>query len=284
MKKIILFVSLCFISASCTNDEETKVETTSDEKLITKVNFSLLINTFSFPKENYLETYEYDEQKRLVRKNGGFIPMSGASGYAFYPTDILYKQITYLDNKVIVENFVDKTKDEFSATLRAPQFFYLNSKSQIEYVEIPNKDNEDGSYPYFDKKEIYTYTNNKISERKITYPYMPSDHPEDYILTYVEKYFYDSNENLIRTEFYEQHNGINEGYSAIQTFENYDNSYNPFSKFIYLDEYFYRSLSKNNFRKYTKTEYKDGEISGKTELIWDPTYDAKGNIILYIEK
>lgn len=110
-------------------------------------------------------------------------------------------------------------------------------------------------------------------------PYFPND-PNDYILTYSEKFYFDTNGNLSKSEYTEKRNGIEEGEKIIRIFENYDTSINPTEKFYLLEEYFYRSLSKNNFRKYKEIHYDNGILTSSAEHSWTFNYDANGNIIL----
>ena len=69
------------------------------------------------------------------------------------------------------------------------------------------------------------------------------------------------------------------GEKIIRFFENYDNSYNPFKRFTLLDEYFYRSLSQNNFRNY-KEEKTESGITNVSLQEWGFNYDTSGQIII----
>lgn len=111
---------------------------------------------------------------------------------------------------------------------------------------------------------------------------MPFDStdPNDYILTYLEKFYFDTNGNLTKAEYFEQRNGINNGEKIIRTFENYDNSYNPFKRLKLLDEFFFLSLSKNNYRKYSEIHYQNETVISTTNRNWSYSYDVNGQIII----
>lgn len=117
-------------------------------------------------------------------------------------------------------------------------------------------------------------------EIKTTFPNTPYTFPDNYLLTYSEKFNFDSNGNLSKAEYIEQRNGINKGRKIVRIFENYDNSINPLKRFYLLDQYFYGSISKNNYRKYTEIHYEDDVITTKYESNWKYLYDQNGNILV----
>lgn len=267
----ILFISLSLIS--CSSNEE-DAENNDNESLLKKINLDATnqsnsaINPFAISFN-----FEYDNEKKLIKKNGGYIDISFATGYSKRFINEIYTLLTYTNNKVTVENFttlVDYTVPKSSI------YYSLNSFNQIVQKEVPNIYNNVHS-----KKMVFIYSKGKISEIKTSFPNMPYDlnDPNDYVITYNEKFYYDAESNLVRTEYFEQHNGVNEGERIVRTFEDYDNSANPFKRLQLLEEYFYRSLSKNNFRKYTETHYYYDEINTQM-LKWEFPYDANGQIIL----
>ncbi|AIL45774.1 hypothetical protein [Elizabethkingia anophelis] len=113
-------------------------------------------------------------------------------------------------------------------------------------------------------------------------PYNPSE-SWDYIETIVEDYIYDSNNNLqkIITTTHKTGN-LNSSIKTKEiTFGDYDTSKNPFVKLGILNDYFERSLSKNNFRSRTEITYNINGIPGdKSENTWTFMYDTKGNLIV----
>ena len=113
-------------------------------------------------------------------------------------------------------------------------------------------------------------------------PYNPSE-SWDYIETIVEDYIYDSNNNLqkIITTTHKTGN-LNSSIKTKEiTFGDYDTSKNPFVKLGILNDYFERSLSKNNFRSRTEISYNiDGSPYKGSENTWNYPYDSSGNLIL----
>lgn len=200
--------------------------------------------------------------------------LSPTTGYSGFFTNEMYTSLVYNNNKVTVENF--STSTVFSVPKNSI-YFTLNGAMQIEQKEIPNIYNN-----YWSKKQVYNYLNNKLVEIKTTLPNMPYDpsDPNDYLLTYSEKFYYNNNGNLAKTEYFEQQNGINIGEKIVRIFENYDSSLNPWERFYLLEEYFYRSFSKNNYRKYTELHYNNDIITSSNETNWTFLYDSNGNILI----
>jgi len=214
--------------------------------------------------------FEYDTQKKLIKKTSGIYSSNG------YFLNNFYTSLIYKGNKVTVEEFSSlATHIVFKNT----NYYTLNNKNQIIIREIPDTQHNDRY-----KKYLYKYDNNKLIEITTTLPNRPYDINKpyySYVLTYSEKLYYDSNGNLSKTEYYEQHDGVNVGNKIIRTFEDYDTSYNPTKRLFLLEEYFYRSLSNNNFRKYTKNTY--GEFNNLISFSTTSlgfTYDSSGNIII----
>lgn len=65
--------------------------------------------------------------------------------------------------------------------------------------------------------------------------------------------------------------------TTLELFDDYDNAPNPTRGLIFFDELFYRSLSTNNFRKYSLEQRNGaGEVIGRLDLSWTFAYDEKG--------
>lgn len=265
----LLFVGILFISCD-NNDKETE---DNDGPSIKKVTMDVTYpsyNPFNASEVNFI--FEYDKNNRLVKRIGGYLPFSSSTGFATYFTDKTFTTLNYNNNKVMVENF--SASQEFTIS-KGTLIYTLNSVNQIEVKEVPNEDN------FHSKKQSFKYDAGKLTEIVTSFPNLPYDPNDenDYVLTYSEKFYYDTNSNLIKTEYFEQHNGQNIGSKIVRTFENYDSSVNPFKKLQLLEGYFYRSLSKNNYRKYTETGYYGETSISRNDSSWTFNYDSNGNII-----
>lgn len=273
MKHLIKLIFIGIFIISCSKTEDSLENNVINEPLITKMN-SKVFNSSNVPPNNELIfSFEYNTDLRLTKKNGGFITSSPSTGYDGYFTNEIYTSLIYTGQNVTVENF--SSSSVFTVPLNT-KYFTLNYLNQIDKKEIPNSNN------YWLKKQTFNYLNNKLIEIKTTLPNMPYDstNPNDYLLTYLEKFYYDSNGNLTKSEYFEKQNGINKGEKVIRTFENYDNSYNPCKRLQLLDEFFYRSLSKNNYRKYTERHYYDDVLGLTSDRSWTFNYNPNGQIIV----
>lgn len=265
----ILVAGICL--ASCSSADEDVPDPNTDP-LVKQMKFDGANNGFPVNPSEINFNFEYDNTKRLTKKVGGYLPLAAATGFDRIFSDKLYTSLVYSNNKVTVENFYDS---DIYAVSKGTIYYTLNSANLIAEKEVPN------TIAINTKKQVYKYAEGKLTEVVTSYPnmtYYPED-PTDYILTFSEKFFYDANNNLTKTEYTELHNGKSEGEKIVRTFEDYDTSYNPFKRMQLLEDYFYRSLSRNNFRKYTETLYYYDTVSTK-ETGWTFLYDAQGNIVV----
>jgi len=267
MKQILTFLTLVILLFSCSGNEDEEVDINQNNAyLVTKMSqgFPLGIPTESFTY------FEYDNSKRLIKRTGEFVEVP-PQGFRFF-SDI-YTSLVYDNNRVTVENFTD------SNLFTIPKntiYITLSNSMQIEKKEITYITNN-----HYFKTLFYKYSNNKIVEIKTTLPdnAYGATGANDF-LSFIEKFYYDSNGNLTRTEFFQQEYGINKGEKIVRIFGDYDNSINPWKKLYLLDEYFYRSISKNNFRKYTEIHYNNDILGITKEESWTFFYDANGNILI----
>jgi hypothetical protein len=272
MKNIIKFLLLGFILGSCSKSEVVSENEKTVDPIITQMNVNILYSGYLVDNQSEKITYEYDSNKRLIKETGGFLQLPSSTGYRGSFTDKIYTTLTYSNNNVTVEDF--SASPDFSVQ-KNTRYFTLNSDNQIKTKEIPNNND------YLLKKQTFIYVNNKLSEIKTILPnilYDSSD-PNDYVTTYSEKFYFDASGNLSKTEYYEQRNGVNKGEKVVRTFEDYDNSANPFKRLQLLDDFFYRSLSKNNFRKYTEVHYYNDIVNNTTTETYSFNYNSNGQII-----
>ena len=271
VKKTLLLLLLNLIIFSCSrNDDNEPISAENEYPLLTKLNFGFFSDNNTTNNNLY---FEYDGKKRLIKKTGAFIQSSGGSGLGGFFTNQVYTSLTYTDNKVTVENF--SSSPEFSIP-KSSLFYVLNNKNQIEQKLIPN-----ANVFYNNKKQTFKYIDDNVVEILTTLPDMPYFPPDDYIPTYLEKFYYNSSGNLIKSEYFEQRDGVNKGIKIVRNFGEYDTSTNPFKRLYLLDEYFYRSISKNNYRQYSEIRYNEtGQVTGTSVQNWTFNYDTSGNIII----
>ena len=258
---------------SCSKTDVNPENPVVSDPIVTKINGVFYPTSSQDKQAAHVIDFEYNTAQKLTKKIGGLLPIPTSSGFSAIFTDKIYTSLTYINNNVTVEDF--SSSPDFAVT-KNTKLFIINSLDQIMIKEIPNSSN------YGLMKQTFTYVNNKLSEIKTSRPnkpYNPSD-PNDYLLTYLEKFYFDTNGNLTKSAYVEQRNGINKGLKIIRTFEDYDNATNPSKRLFLLDDYFYRSLSKNNFRKYTEVQYYDGVLGATSSYTWTFSYNTNGQIII----
>ncbi|WP_264565064.1 hypothetical protein [Flavobacterium sp. N3904] len=266
MKHILTFLTLGILLFSCSNNEEESENNQDNDPLITKMSQGFQLG---LPTESYTY-FEYDNSKRLIKRTGEFVEVP-PKGLRFF-SDI-YTSLVYDNNRVTIENFTD------SNLFTIPKntiYITLNNSMQIEKKEITYITNN-----HYCKTLFYKYSNNKLVEIKTTLPdnAYGATGPNEF-LSFIEKFYYDSNGNLARTESFQQEYGINKGEKIVRIFGDYDNSINPWKRLYLIDDDFYRSISKNNFRKYTEIYYLNDMLISTNEASWVFLYDSNGNILI----
>ncbi|MDX8567481.1 hypothetical protein OZ668_05770 [Elizabethkingia sp. HX XZB] len=223
-------------------------------------------------KKNF--EFEYDSKNRLTKRIGLIISSAGPF-YGF--TDKIATIIEYNNSSASIKNIA--VIPDYPI-LDIKEDFKFNNENQIIEKYIPAKYSN-----RMDKKIKYLYDGKVLIKRETTYPNRSYD-PSlswDYIETFVEDFIYDSNNNLqkIVTTSHKTGNVNSITKTKEITFGNYDTSKNPFVKLGILNDYFERSLSKNNFRSRTEITYNINGIPGdKSENNWTFMYDTKGDLIV----
>ncbi len=277
---IILFFSLIIIG--CDSDNE--ISSIQNEEVVLKsynVRYSSTPDISTFEDEgNYLLKYK---NFKVVKRIGGEMSPASGSGMGGYFSSKVYDTIIYSNNRIEI---FTKIMPSGGTTQIVPnkKVFFLDSNQKI-----IKKINYNSDYTSRDNDTInFEYSNNKIS-RTFKKKYFENDvHSESF-------YNYNSNGNLenITTKEYTfnyDENGVLIGreytHKIIETFENYDSSNNPFKKYGIFDNIYYRSLSRNNYKKYTLKKYYIalGENFLIDELIYNYNinYDTSGNAIFTI--
>jgi hypothetical protein len=220
--------------------------------------------TFSAPKSSNALLQD-------LKVNGTTLPAT--TGFSGFFSKSVNTKIIYENNKATSSDYVDDPNLAIQPNYKV--YTLLNNQIIEKYIPSNN--------PIFDKKLSYKYTNSILTEIITSFPNMPYDpkDPSDYVLTASEKFEYDYNGNLIKSIIVSKHNDVINGGRKETTFGNYDNARNPFKKLYLLEEYFYKSLSKNNYKYLLIRSYdQNNNITSFSESSWEFTYDSAGNIIL----
>jgi len=280
-KNLFYLLPIFIILFSCRNNDNESDIKTEQEFLVKKISPIYTPegyrNVISTPENNKHYTFEYDSNNRLIKKNGMMYPMSSSTGYGYY---FFVREastvIEYNGKSATLKNI--STDPNFTIS-EYREDFILNNSNQIIEKNIPYKNS------MANKKIKYFYNGKILIKRETTYPNRSYD-PSlswDYIETIVEDFIYNSNNNLqkIITTSHKTGNVNSITKTKEITFEDYDTSKNPFVKLGILNDYFERSLSKNNFRSRSEISYNiDSTPRDKSENTWVFMYNTKGDLII----
>ncbi|WP_288788805.1 hypothetical protein [Elizabethkingia miricola] len=280
-KNLFYLLPIFILLFSCRNSDNESDIKTEQEFLVKKISLTFIAvghkNETPSSENNIYYTFEYDSNNRLIKKIGMMLPMPSSTGYNnYYFSKDASTIIEYKGTSATLKDISTDPK------LMIPEYredLILNNSNQIIEKNILYK------YSMTNKKTKYFYNGKLLIKRETTYPNMPYDPSEswDYIETIVEDFTYDSNNNLQKIVTTSHKTGNVKSINKIKeiTFGNYDTSKNPFVKLGILNDYFERSLSKNNFRSRIETSYNiEGNPYKGSENTWNYSYDSNGNLIL----
>ncbi|MEE6129965.1 hypothetical protein V2E39_21375 [Chryseobacterium arthrosphaerae] len=264
MKKLFYIVfALSLFSCSTDNDatENSQADLEPDKGYIFEMD---LRSVMPSPEKYYRFSYESGRLKSMLGRSYHH----SSIGSVFHP-DVL-TLFTYSNNKVQI----DYLGPEGSEVYRTAYYLMENNRPVKEEIY----DNYTKYPSYLVTSKTYTYENNKI---KI---YQKRGGVE-----YYTTYFFDSQQNLTKSEILQKAGGIDEKVTTT-TYSDFDNAKNPFKKLYLINDDFYeKGLSTNNFRtKETVSQYLPTPTNGNTNYPpgyakdqWSYNYDSNGQILLY---
>jgi hypothetical protein len=222
--------------------------------------------------------------------------------YMLYPLTTLYKKENLVKIEYNTNGTISKRVGDFIATAGAYRMFYdkiyddVVTKNDIVTTTKQLSSNEDFNTTTPLKRELYfkggrlvkKIWDNKSTKDTTTYHYNDQGQIDNMVIRNLyfsqktdAKLVYDEGGNLILVtsqQYYTEDQSLT--YSDTTRFSNYDQSKNPFTNLIIFDECFYRSLSRNNFAKYSYRKYNStGRLNGSEDRSWEFTYDANNNLL-----
>ncbi|WP_123909739.1 hypothetical protein [Chryseobacterium sp. G0162] len=279
MKFKSLLLATLLVMASCSDNDEMPIDnsqqTVTENTSKISWNYPVLSPVFNELEQNYI--FEYDSQGRVSKKVGGKLELSGSTGFSYAYSKSVYTMITYTGNTAIMKNY--SSDPSFNVQLKERRFEFDNQGRVIKLV-IPEVNNS-----YMDKYLTYTYdASGKLMEILTQYPNVPYDptDPQDYILTYVEKFIYNNSGNLEKATKTEKHNNVDAYITNEITFDNFDSAQNPFKNLGIFEDYFYFSLSKNNPQRRISKEYQPYSSEFfLNQSNWTNQYNTNGSLKLF---
>jgi hypothetical protein len=198
----------------------------------------------------------------VIKRQGGLSPAPYWFGFDYLFNNDVYEDVTYGRDSVVIQR---KTSDTGNDLDYRKVIYFKDNK--IFRTVVSRDDRLYITYLYFNSSgRIYRTVETTWQKRG----------SETFYLAVNVKDFSYAGSNLIRVEG--EHTTVqNYKSKTVELFENYDEAPNPTRNLIIFDEIFYRSLSGNNFRKYSydyRTETPGNFLTSRRT--WEFEYDSDG--------
>lgn len=211
--------------------------------------------------------FQYSDNK-AIKRSGSHLQVFGGYDWNSY-TDKVYDLVSYGNSTVSLQSH----NDLFSPAPKRPKW-------EIELVD--GKPSRKISFVFYGGMYIpgdtalYYYSSNKQIQK---IEYHSTAQGSSYL--YTKNFTFDTNGNLQKvTSIYLKKPG-NVLFSTQELFELYDTKTNPLMHLWLWDDLYYRTLSTNNFAKYTFQKFDaSNNLVDAFSASLDLRYDASGNIIL----
>ncbi len=200
--------------------------------------------------------FEYSGDK-VIKRIGGFIAIPAASGFSWLYTENIYDSVQYL-NKNTIRIFTSDNFEELNVNPNEREITLEDGHMIRKITATDLKTGKDADTIFF-----YYDVQNRIERTE--------QHFEWSIFT--RTYTFDAAGNLTKISGVKKYRDGEVITTTEETFGGYDDKPNPLKGLCLWQDYFYRSLSNNNFTSYTY-------ISGSTEETrnWTLFYDSNGNV------
>lgn len=260
---LLLVLFSFFISCSSSDDEVENVQSCSITSVNTKtLYYEQIIGSVSYnPNFSGKIKFEYNLNGQIIKMIGGPVSQNtGIGNENIFFTDDLVNEVSYQGNTITaqnkygfgeVNNTISYTVDSGKLTNRKVANF-LGSQLSVQNYQ-------------------YEYVSNQIIEKKEGALY---------------RTFYFTGENLTKVEqiLYANQTGQISGKIDI-ILSNYDSNENLLQGKYFVNGAFFKAFSKNNFRKFEKTQYNyiDGQFveNGIYKFWFDTFVDQNGLVDLF---
>jgi hypothetical protein len=260
----IMLSVLLMVGISCTYDELGTIRDTDRYD----VRFMLYPGGMIAPgNEAPIVTLTFDDERNIIKKSGGLVPAPYFIGFDYLFIAGIYDELPY-GNDVIT---IQRKEGPSNRDLPYTKYIYFKG-DRILRIVVKNSGNEVIMYPHYNASGLI-YKTVETTWRNVNGKLI-------YLTTMVKEMFY-AGGNLIRIEG--TLTGVfDNGATTLELFSEYDTAPNPTIGLRIFDEVFYRSLSKNNFRKYSyERRNSSGYVSEKRNRSWEFAYDNDGVPVFY---
>ena len=207
----------------------------------------------------------YNQDGKIVLRIGNLSRVAPTTGFAYKFLDDIADTVVYQNNAISVTQILLSTDLFTKINPYQRDFFFEHGRLTKELA-----DNESYGTETDPVKDTILFYYNKAEQ---------IDSTKRYGLYFQENknFFYNENGNLekvIGKTFWKDNKEVK--YNDTILFSDYDNTPNLTGNLILFDECFYRSLSKNNFKKYIYKRYDAyKQLLQDDERTWQFSYDAE---------
>lgn len=241
MRKLLLICLSCLL-LSCGKDDETA------EPLIGAyaAKYMVDMNEGAYYSSFRAYAFEYKDGK-VTQRTGGQECILDNSCQGKSPLDqfSIVDDVTYGENTISI---VNRSGDSEQDIRQWEWSFKLKSSNQVEYLLRKIEDSR-----LYDSLR-YTYGADNRLKQIVKYRVYEDESEKFAIKDGTKDFYFNASANLEKVE---TRNLLDDGFvikMTTETFGDYDTAVNPFQRLFMFDDTFYRSLSKNNFRKYRRQE------------------------------
>lgn len=200
--------------------------------------------------------FEYTGDK-VIKRIGGFVAVASSGGWSGHYTTDVYDSVQYL-SKNTIRIFTTDNFEELNVSSNEREITLEDGRMvrKITATDLETGEGSDTIFYYYDAQ-------NRIKTTE--------QHFEWFVIK--KTYTFDAAGNLTKILGVKEYWDGEIGATTEETFGGYDDRPNPLKGLCLWQDYFYRSLSNNNFTSYTYT-------SGSTEETknWTLVYDSDGNV------
>ncbi|MDO6389817.1 hypothetical protein Q4E40_06740 [Pontibacter sp. BT731] len=239
MKQLILISSFALLFISCSKEKDTPVPPVLIDAYANR--FMVDQHLGSFYTSFRFTTLAYKNGKVTSRVHG----MECMQENTCDPQYTIVDDVTYGNNTIRISNRSGSSERD----IRQQEWvFKLKNSNQLECLLRRLEDSK------MHDSLLYVYSGNSKIKQIVNYSVNEYQSEKFAYKRSVKDFFFDALGNLEKVETRQL---LDDGFvikMITETFGNYDTAQNPFQGLFMFSDTFYRSLSENNFRKYTRQE------------------------------
>ena len=262
MRNLCFFLLLCFSVLSCSekeDDAQPKPQLNSYRLLY--MDYGVSGSMFSPTNPLNLIKLEYGSDGKVLKRWNGLIPVNPNYGFGTMFFDGLYDEVVYQNNQIVITK-MDTLKNLNVHPDR--KIITMEYGKMVRFIRETMWYNltYDTTWLYYNHETLFrTVTKNSST-----------------ILT--KDYFFDNAGNLSEIKGLAIGRYWNDtAYFQTEKFSDYDAAPNPVKELGIFDETFNRSLSTNNYRRYTFQRFnRDSTLAADQYRNWTFVYDSNGNV------